>query len=220
MDDLAGEDDDYHDDDLDALPDHAFHELQQNAIQSTQQPSLSAQVQLPTVKQPKGYLNRFGRLSVAGSTSHVTNQSAFQAPSSDYGDFDDDMLDGEIFDAGEEPALAVRYKAGAHGQGIGEHSQGEQWRLQHHGPNQRNSEPIETEQSISQQGAVGTPLDYGNGLGDPNATVQGGKIMHLVDENQTRPPPQDRADVIALQAQVQKVRMLKARCYEVACLYF
>lgn len=220
MDDLAGEDDDYYDDDLDALPDHAFHQLQKNAIQSTQQPSLSAQVQLPTVKQPKGLLNDFGRLSVAGSTSHVTNQSAFQAPSSDYGDFDDDMLDGEIFDAGEEPALAVRYKTGARGQGVGEHSQREQWRLQRHGPNQHNSEPIETEQRISQQGAVGAPLDYANGLGDPNTTVQGGKVMHLADENQTRPPPQDRTDVIALQAQVQKVRMLKARFHEVACLYF
>lgn len=220
MDDLAGEDDDYYDDDLDALPDHAFHELQQNAIQSTQQPSLSAQVQLPTVKQPKGLLNGFGRLSVAGSTSHVTDQSTFQAPSSDYGDFDDDMLDGEIFDAGEEPALAVRYEAGARGQGVGERSQREQWRLQRHEPNQNNSEPVETEQRISQHGAVGAPLDYGNGLGDSNATVQGGKVMHLVDENQTRPPPQDRTDVIALQAQVQKVRMLKAPLHEVACLYF
>lgn len=220
MDDLAGEDDDYYDDDLDALPDHAFHELQQNAIQSTQQPSLSAQVQLPTVKQPEGLPKTFGRLSVAGSTSHITNASAFQAPSSDYGDFDDDMLDGEIFDAGEEPALAERYKAGTREQGAREHSQREEWRLQRHGPNQHNSETIETQQRISQYGAVGAPLDYGNGVRDPNVTVQGGKVMHLVDENPTRPLPQDRTDVIALQAQIQKVRMLKARSHEVACLYF
>ena len=220
MDDPAGEDDDYYDDDLDALPDHAFHELQQNAIQSTQQPSLSAQVQLPTINHPKGFVNGFGRLSVAGSTSHAANQSAFQAPSSDYGDFDDDMLDGEIFDAGEEPALAVRYKAGACGQESGEVSQRELWRLQRHGRNQRNSEPIETGQPTSQQGAVGAPLDYYNCLGNSNATVQGGEAMSLVDENQIRPPPQERIDVIALQAQVQKVGLLKPQFYKVTCLYF
>ena len=219
MDDPVGEDDDYSDDDLDALPDQAFHQLQQNAIQSTQQPSLSAQVQLPTIKQPTGLASGFGRLSVTGPASHAANQSAFQAPSSDYGDFDDDMLDGEIFDAAEEPDLAVRYISGAHGQEPGEQSQGEQTRLQRYGPNQRNSEPIRAQQRVSQQGTVGVPLNTGNGSESPNATVQKGRAMCMEDEDRTRQPPQETTDVNALQAQVQKVGFSNAQIYRLACLY-
>lgn len=218
MDDPVGEDDDYSDDDLDALPDQAFHQLQQNAIQSTQQPSLSAQVQLPTIKQPTGLATSFGRLSVTGPASHAANQSAFQAPSSDYGDFDDDMLDGEIFDAAEEPDLAVRYISGAHGQEPGEQSQREQTRLQRYGPNQRNSEPIRAQQRVSQQGMVGVPLNTGNGSESPNATVQNGSAMCMEDEDRTRPPPQETTDVNALQAQVQKVGFSNAQIYRLACL--
>ena len=220
MDDPADEEDDYLDDDLDALPDHAFHQLQQNAIQSTQQPSLSAQVQLPTVKQPTERPSGIGPLSVAGSASRDANQSPFLAPSSDYGDFDDEMLDGEIFDAAEEPALASKYKAGPRGREPGEHSQREHWRLQRYGPNEHNSTPTETLQRVSQQGAAGVPFQNGNGLGNPNATVREGRGINLVDESQTRPPPQEMTDVLALQAQVKKVGLLKARFNRVACLYF
>ena len=215
MDDPVGEDDDYSDDYLDALPDQAFHQLQQNAIQSTQQPSLSAQVQLPTIEQPTGLASGFGRLSVTGSASHAANQSTFQAPSSDYGDFDDNMLDGEIFDAAEEPDLAMRYIPGAHGQEPGEQSQREQSRLQRSGVNQRNSEPTRPRQRVSQQGSVGVPLDNGDGPGIGNATVQKGRAM---DEYRTHPPPQESTDVNALQAQVQKVGLPNAQTYRLAGL--
>ena len=220
MEDQVGEDDDYFDDDLDALPDRTFHELQRNAIQSTQQPSLSPQVQLPAIKQTTGLTSGLGRLSVTGSAKHAANQPALQAPSSDYGDFDDDMLDGEIFDAAEEPALAVRYKAVTRERESGGPSQREQWRLQRYGPEQRGSEPIETQQCVSQQGAVGLPSNNGNGLGSTQATAQEGRVMHLVEESRTRPPPEETTDVIALQAQVQKVGLLKAHFNGISCLHF
>ena len=220
MEDQAGEDDDYFDGDLEALPDLTFHELQRNAIQATQQPSLSPQVQLPTIKKTTGLTSGLGGLSVTGSDNHAANPSALLAPSSDYGDFDDDMLDGEIFDGAEEPALAVRYKAATRESDSGAPSQREQWRLQRHRPNQRGSEPIETQQSVSQQGAVGLPSDNGNGLGGTQATAQEGRVMYSGEEGRTRPPPKETTDVIALQAQVQKVGLLKAHFNGVSCLQF
>lgn len=217
MDDPADEDDDYSDDDLDALPAHTFHELQCDAIQSTQQPSLSAQVQLPTINQPVGLTSGLGRLSVDGPASHASNQSAFQAPSSDYGDFDEDMLDGEIFDAAEEPALAARYNAGARGKEPGDFSQREQWRLQRYGVNQRDPGPIETQQHVDHQGAVGKPLKNGDYSKVSDTTSQGGRSTYVVNEKFTDPPPKEIADVNVLQGQVQKVGLLKA-AFVHACL--
>ena len=213
MDDQAGEDDDYSDDDLDALPDHAFHQLQENAIQSTQPPSLSAQVQLPTINQPGGLANGLGRMSVEVDASHSINQHAFQAPSSDYGDFDEEMLDGEIFDAAEEPTLAARYDAIADEKEPGEYARREQWRLQRYGANQFKPEPIEAQQLAHQQGAVGVPSFNDNNLAGPNAKGYGARVVHLENQEAAGPPPQEFTDVKALQAQVQKVGLLKTQFY-------
>lgn len=202
MDDQGGEDDDYSDDDLDALPDHAFHQLQKNAIESTPQPSLSTQVQLPTIKQSTSLAGGLGRLSAGGPASHAANQHAFQAPSSDYGDFDEEMLDGEILDAAEEPVLAARYEAGAGGKKPREYSQREQWRLQRYAANQRKSGPIEAQQRVNQQGALGVPLSNGSDCGGPNTTGQGERAVYLVNPGLH---PQESADVNALQAQVLKL---------------
>ncbi|MCJ1466481.1 hypothetical protein MMC07_005100 [Pseudocyphellaria aurata] len=97
----ANEEDSYSDDDLDAIPADTFHELQQNAIRSTQPQdkiahSVSEPVQLP---------GPVGRVADPRNTANASNQSSTRnyahQPSSDYGDFDDEMLDGEIFDAAE-----------------------------------------------------------------------------------------------------------------------
>lgn len=214
MDDQAGEEDDYSDDDLDTLPDHAFHQLQENAIQSTQQPSLSAQVQLPVLRQSRGLAGGLGRLSVEGTASHVANQHAFQAPSSDYGDFDEEMLDGEIFDAAEEPALAARYEAVADQKEPWEHSQKEQWRLQRYGASQSKSGTIEAQQPVSQQEAVGVPLFKGNSSRGPNDEGHGRRGMFVENQSPAGPPSREVADVDALQAQVQKVGLLKTQSYK------
>lgn len=210
MDDQAGEDDDYSDDDLDALPDRAFHELQETAIQSTQ-PILNPQVQLPTLKHSARLAGGLGLLSVGGPTSHAPNQHAFQAPSSDYGDFDEEMLDGEIFDAAEEPALVTKCEADTGGKEPGEFTQREQWRLQHYGANLPKPGRLEEHQRVDQHGDIGVPLfndDYSGGL---NTTSQGGKAVGLVNQNSTGLPTQGSADVNVLQAEVQKVGLLKTQ---------
>lgn len=218
MDDQAVEEDDYFDDDLDALPDHALHQLQENAIQSTQPPSLSAQVQLPTIKQSRRLASGLGRLSVEGDASHSNKQHAFQAPSSDYGDFDEEMLDGEIFDAAEEPTLAARYDAIADEKEPEEYARREQWRIQRYGANQFKPEPIEAQQIAHRQGAVGVPSFNDNNLGGPNAKGYGATAVSLENQDPADPPPQEFTDVKALQAQVQKVGLLKTQLYRTLLL--
>ena len=125
------EDDGYSDDDLDALPVHAFQELQQDAIRSTQQPPAFQHYQAPSVKQSAqvatfGNIGAFDRLSVDDYGRNTQQQ-----PSSDYGDFDDEMLDGEIFDtAAEQPNLLQSQLN--HLPLARERTPGEPWRQPHH----------------------------------------------------------------------------------------
>lgn len=108
------EEDVYSDDDLDALPAHALHELQENAIRSTQRASESGNASYSTrnpVPRPTGLAAGLGKYP--SNTDNYSHQ-----PSSDYGDFDDgmldeEMLDGEIIDAAEQPmAIAALGRAG------------------------------------------------------------------------------------------------------------
>lgn len=210
MEDQAVEDDGYSDDDLDALPDHAFHELQEKAFRSTQQPI--ARPQLPALRQPPrqdppGLAGGFGRRSVAGVSNHAGNSHNFQTPSSDYGDFDDEMLDGEIFDAAEHPNLAARYDTKAVEERAGETTQREHWRQQRYGlppPDSRTPE-----QHTRQQPA--THISRPN-VAIPDAKYSDiqirGPMLHGARESIAE-PVQGVADVEALQAQVQKVSLVK-----------
>lgn len=99
------EDDGYSDDDLDTLPVHAFQELQQNAIRSTQQPQVHEQGQMPY---PALVVVANGRLGISEQPSIAANGNNYtHQPSSDYGDFDGEMLDGEIFDATEQQSILL-----------------------------------------------------------------------------------------------------------------
>lgn len=98
------EEDGYSDDDLDALPVHALQELQQNALKSTQQANEhenASYITQSTLPRPTGLAVGLGKYpSNAANYPHQ--------PSSDYGDFDDgmldeEMLDGEIINAAEQP---------------------------------------------------------------------------------------------------------------------
>ncbi|KAK0507497.1 hypothetical protein JMJ35_010020 [Cladonia borealis] len=193
MEDRAVEDEAYSDDDLDALPDHTFHELQENAFSSTQQPI--ARPQLPALRQPPRHdapalAGGFGRLALAGASAHAGNPHEFQPPSSDYGDFDDEMLDGEIFDA----AIDER---------VGETTQREHWRQQRYGlppPDSRRPE-----QHTRQQRAAHMP---GPNVAIPNAKYSDVQIRGPVQydtRNSISEPFQGVADVEALQAEVQKL---------------
>jgi len=99
------EDDGYSDEDLDTLPVHAFQELQQDAIRSTQQPQAHGQGQKPY---PGLKVAANGRLGPSEQPSIAANGNNYNhQPSSDYGDFDDEMLDGEIFDATEQQSILL-----------------------------------------------------------------------------------------------------------------
>ena len=210
MEDRAVEDEGYSDDDLDALPDHTFHELQEKAYSSTQQPI--ARPQLPALRQPPrhdppGLAGGFGRLSAAGASAHAGNAQNFQTPSSDYGDFDDEMLDGEIFDAAELPNLAARYDTRAIEERVGETTQREHWRQQRYGLPPPDSRTPEQHTRQQQAARISGP-----NVAVPNAKYNDTQLRGPV-RNEARdsiPEPfQGVADVEALQAQVQKVSMVQ-----------
>ena len=125
MDDQVAERDPYSDDDLDAI-------LSQVPGRPDPNP------QLPSYKSPHrpiGYqLNAaHASLSIPPGAALGGRQSAAHQPSSDYGDFDDEMLDGEIFDAAETPFVPAVIQPKEHRQNAGESTQREQWRQQRSG---------------------------------------------------------------------------------------
>ena len=129
--------DGYSDDDLDALPSDTFLQLQQDAIRSTQQPEGENQHKLPTLtRSPHAARENVeaGFILVSPSNARHTYQHhghpKVETPSSDYGDFDDELLDGEIFDAGEQPTVVPARDGNFMAEPIGELTQREQWRQQ------------------------------------------------------------------------------------------
>lgn len=125
------EDDGYSDDDLDDLPVQDFHELQQDAIRTTQQPRPLRQIQSPYANRGKTITSRLGGLDKLSTPSNGGVNSFSGQPSSDYGDFDEEMLEGQIFDAGEEPSILQ--DASHTLKPVGESTQREQWRQQRYG---------------------------------------------------------------------------------------
>lgn len=210
MDDQAGEDDGYSDDDLDALPDHDFHELQENAIRLTQQPR-DRHVSLSNLKSPRahGIAGGLGRLSVGGKDSYNGLPEEPHQASSDYGDFDDEMLEGEIFDAAEQPALVSRHDNRVIGHITSENTQREQWRQQRYGvpthlayqgPHQTLRQKQE-DQSVSNANSGLT--NNRNKSTEESGGYQGQKGLV------TGAPSHVPTDVDALQVQVQKVSPMR-----------
>ena len=133
------EDDGYSDDDLDALPADAFHELQENAIRSTQQPKTTRNAFPPAItristKSTGNVIGGFGRLPFAGIRSQQGHAPVHsEPPSSDYGDFDHEMLDGEIYDAAEDSAFPISSNNLALASRVGDSTQREGWRQLRYG---------------------------------------------------------------------------------------
>ncbi|KAG8528519.1 uncharacterized protein KY384_007437 [Bacidia gigantensis] len=141
MDGQVGEEDSYSDDDLDALPNNAFQSLEQDAFVNTQR--AVPPPRLPVYKShrpnPAALAGGFGRLSVRPDANTTWQQNGLHGPSSDYGDFDDEMLDGEIFDANEQPSLAAAIQQNLQNcEAPGESTQREIWRQQRYA----RSEPV------------------------------------------------------------------------------
>ncbi|KAL8712002.1 MAG: hypothetical protein Q9220_003698 [cf. Caloplaca sp. 1 TL-2023] len=135
------EDEDYSDDDLDALPDDTFHKLQEDAFTSTQQAAWGRGARpTPHAKlhdKAQGAITQgLGNLSVRGVFEPFAPQADDNyphQPSSDYGDLEDDMLDGEIYDAAEEPGINAIQASRAASIPYGESTQRELWRKQRYG---------------------------------------------------------------------------------------
>ena len=206
MDDQAVEDDGYADDDLDALPVHAFHELQQSASRSTQQPH----VQFPlangnqhSTPQLALLAGGFGESTVGGYSAYASASNTFQQPSSDYGDFDDEMLDGEIYDATEEPALVAKLESHGVEKRVGQSTQREQWRRLRYGGPPANK--WTSEQRSEQKPATIVPLKTTDVPRVSNQATQRTALHSVKNHAPMASSLQANIDVDILQAQVQEV---------------
>ena len=130
MADPAVEDHGYSDEDLDTLPVNTLCKLQEDALQPTQQfrrvmPVLSSREQSHGPNN-----NAENAVGAAIALDGAAHPRSPQQPSSDYGDLDDEMLDGELFD-GADPSPATRHPNST--VPIGEITQREQWRQHRYG---------------------------------------------------------------------------------------
>lgn len=192
MDDQAVEDDGYSDDDLDALPVNAFNELQEDAVRFTQQPAAKPRPIVPTTERsiPANITGGFGRLSVGPDVAAY--HKGPQEPSSDYGDFDDEMLDGEIFDGANQSTTYERARSAVP---MGESTQREQWRQQRYGAPLTNPNYQVQQQPVPSQLSANHPARSIL----PNA----GKAVPPVPLEPPTSPVS--TDVASLQAQVAKL---------------
>lgn len=193
------EGDDYSDDDLDALPVDAFHTLEEHAITSTQQAATRNHVSyLPAGnaqnKGPGPLANRLERLSVVSGLGPKEDSGYPQQPSSDYGDLDDEMLDGEIYDAAGEPGVNAIQASRAASIPYSDNTQREHRRQQRYGMPSKHPDPGPPQVDAEASGGKGV-----NGVHlKPIEAVQ-----TLYDGGNTRSGQQ--SDVVALQAQIEEV---------------
>ena len=206
MEDQDAEEDPYSDDDLDALPDNAFHELEENAFKSTQQ-AANVAPHLPAFKSPPrpnevSLAGGFGRLSVAPEVTIRRPQHGLP-PSSDYGDFDDEMLDGEIFNAAEQPGPVAAIQHEERPWHIGESTQRELWRQQRYAQARPNTGNHDLHQPVNARPARKEPTKPQ--VADRQTTSGARYQGTTADGLAPNVPVQAGADVVALQSQIQKV---------------
>lgn len=206
------EGDGYSDDDLDALPVDTFQELQQNAIRSTQFPEYHDRFTHP-VSRPVQLPGPAGRIADHGHFDNASNNSFIRAyaqqPSSDYGDFDDEMLDGEIFDAAEEPVDVTRREGSLLERAIAESKQREEFKQQRLGETPLLREYGRAQHPYGDGGA--SNLVQRHGSRDNGFENQDGSLLlahEKVYEPHTQPTGEPPA-VDRLQAQIQEVPHLR-----------
>lgn len=199
------EGDGYSDDDLDALPFDAFHELQEKAIRSTQHIINDEQPTLPlNTREFLPAVNDNGSYNPYAQSNH-------QQASSDYGDFDSEMLDGEIFDAAEEPVIITGREGGVVGRPAGESTQREQWRQHRFRPPQPllyggNQQLLKGRETSTRHGPENPEVHGYNGHNQEGLVPKNGyQEGFRGGSDLIRPQSQDSAAVEKLQAQVQEV---------------
>lgn len=148
------EDDGFSDDDLDALPSDAFLELQQDALRSTQQPPSHVQ---DRTHRPEVHGLTKGLESVNLKHQNTTEYEYPVQQSSDYGDLDEEMLDGEVLDASTQPAITGQQGNSLAPRLVSENTQREQWRQQRYGapvPAQKLMQKLQEHQNLPQHQAA------------------------------------------------------------------
>lgn len=199
------EDDGYSDDDLDALPVDTFHRLQDHAIISTQQGAgIGHASDLPAFKPHKGVSGALSggleRLSVTGRRPSLQDEfDDPQHPSSDYGELDDEMLDGEIYNAAEGSGLDAVQASKAANIAYGVVTQRELWREPRYGgrsvpnnsglprtqgalpvPNGNHDSPSKTKEAKGLSNAVSAPIsDLQPDINDLQAQLLEVCVSHL-----------------------------------------
>lgn len=205
------EGDGYSDDDLDALPADAFQELQQNAIRSTQQLGHKEQLAPPSgfvqgLSESEDPRRGFRNLAVSSNAFYkAPAQVRPQQASSDYGDFDDEMLDGEIFDAAEEPVILKERIGGFASRPLGANTQREQWRPQRFG-----APPRPQTHGAGLLSLPARPLpthQIRHGLNGKDHREPGGNVSasHEGSQRPREEPNQESSNIENLEAQVRKV---------------
>lgn len=206
------EGDGYSDDDLDALPVDTFHELQQNAIRSTQPPEYHDDLTHP-VGRPVQLPGSAGRIADHGNSDNASKTSITrtyaQQPSSDYGDFDDEMLDGEILDAAEEPVTITGREGGVVGRPAGESTQREEFRQQRFGETSRIRDHEWDQHPYGDR--AGSNLGQSHGIRrDGFENHDGTKFLAHEKVHEARAQPTGMPTTVdSLQAQIQKVPQLR-----------
>lgn len=205
MGDQAIEEDLYSDDDLDALPESAFDQLQENAFRSTQLPRHTNNPRLSGSKPHKPnhatLAGGLGRLSVVGDTVFGRRPNEIQQASSDYGDLDDDMLDGEIYDANEQPPLAAGLQRNLYAKSnLGESTQREAWRQQRYSHPMQHSPTKRQELRDNTHGLTSLHHVSGHNSVERFAIPQNGNVI---------PASPNSADPGVLQDQVRKLLLEK-----------
>ncbi|KAL8973305.1 MAG: hypothetical protein Q9197_002406 [Variospora fuerteventurae] len=197
------EDDGYSDDDLDALPDDTFRRLQEHAITSTPHAARDNHTSfLPAPrsqeKAPAALTGGLERLSVANRLGSQDDLAFPQHPSSDYGDLDDEMLDGDIYDAAEEPGInAIQASRAANLPQAGS-TQREHWRQQRHAIPQFDNKPGLLHAQAGQRAREGVN-------GSRPKTKEAVDMFHVDNVGESRHPV-SQSGMEAMQAQVLELR--------------
>ena len=122
----------YSDDDLDALPSDTFLELQQDAIRFTQQPNSATTIRA-AVPNPSSTKTSTDHSTSANRASLRVKRNPLALPSSDYGELDEAVFEGETIDIADDDVINDGFENIGPQQAVGEHTQREQWRQQRYG---------------------------------------------------------------------------------------
>ena len=206
------EEDGYSDDDLDALPSDAFLELQQRAIRSTQQSDLHAAI--PNAPKERASPTLSDVLTVRGRPQELQGTTALAAaqqhphqPSSDYGDLEDDALDGEILDAAGAPAFTGGQGHLSGGKVPGPSTRWEQW------GQQRYASPFKDEGHPVRQSRYEPRLKPN--LPQTPAISESGQRVDDGDDDMLDDPPGETPPVPGPIQQSDSVNILQARVEQV-----